>query len=118
MAYANFLLPTIVLLGIGFALTFPSITSQGTAGVHDDEQGLASGLVNTSVQVGGAVMMAVVTAILASSHRASEPGELLGGMTTAIWVVSGLSVIGLLGAIGVAWWSRVRARSVSLGVNA
>lgn len=118
MAYANFLLPTIVLLGIGFALTFPSITSQGTAGVHDDEQGLASGLVNTSVQVGGAVMMAVVTAILASAHRASEPGELLGGMTTAIWVVSGLSVIGLLGAIGVAWWSRVRARSVSLGVNA
>ena len=118
MAYAIFLLPTIVLLGVGFALTFPSITSQGTAGVHDDEQGLASGLVNTSVQVGGAVMMAVVTAILASAHRASEPGELLGGMTTAIWVVSGLSVIGLLGAIGVAWWSRVRARSVSLGVNA
>lgn len=111
MSYPDFLLPTIVLLGIGFAVTFPSVNSQGTAGVHDDEQGLASGLVNNSVQVGGAVMMAVVTAILASAHTVTRPGELLGGMQTAVWVVSGLSVIGLLGALGVAGWSR-RVRSL------
>ncbi|GAA1481712.1 MFS transporter [Gordonia sinesedis] len=101
MGYANFLLPTIILLGIGFAITFPSVTSQGTAGVADHEQGLASGLVNTSVQVGGAIMMAVVTAVLASSEKLSAPGELIGGMTTAIWVVSALAVVGLLTAVAV-----------------
>lgn len=106
MAYADFLLPTIILLGIGFALTFPSVTSQGTAGVDDDEQGLASGLVNTSVQIGGAVMLAVVTAVLSSSGEHNRPGELLGGMTTAIWLVSALSVIGLVGAVAVSWFGR------------
>ncbi|NDZ96582.1 MFS transporter [Streptomyces sp. SID6673] len=105
MAYADFLLPTIILLGIGFAVTFPSVTSQGTAGVDDAEQGLASGLVNTSVQVGGAVMMAVVTAILTSSDEPSGPGELLGGMSTAIWVVAGMSIVGLASAIAMATWS-------------
>lgn len=110
MGYANFLLPTIILLGIGFAITFPSVTSQGTAGVADDEQGLASGLVNTSVQVGGALMMAVVTAVLASSGKTTAPGELLGGMTTAIWVVSALAVTGLLAAVAVTWSGR-RTRS-------
>jgi MFS family permease len=106
MGYTEFLLPTIILLGIGFALTFPSVTAQGTSGVDDDEQGLASGLVNTSVQIGGAVMLAVITAILTSSAEPARPGALLGGMTTAIWVVSALSVAGLIGAVGVAWWSR------------
>lgn len=103
MGYANFLLPTILLLGIGFALTFPSVMSQGTAGVGDDEQGLASGLVNTATQVGGAVMMAVVTAILSSSHTPTVPGQPLGGMSTAIWVVSGLAAVGLVGAVVTAW---------------
>ncbi|QTI71129.1 MFS transporter [Gordonia polyisoprenivorans] len=106
MGYADFLLPTIILLGIGFALTFPSVTSQGTAGVDDDEQGLASGLVNTSVQIGGAVMLAVVTAVLSSSGERNRPGELLGGMTTAIWLVSALSVVGLVGAVAVSWFGR------------
>ncbi|MFW0784389.1 MFS transporter [Gordonia sp. CPCC 206044] len=109
MSYQNFLLPTIILLGIGFAITFPSVTSQGTAGVDDDEQGLASGLVNTSVQVGGAVMMAVVTAVLASSGEPTRPGELLGGMSTAVWVVSGLSVVGLATAVVVAVTTRGRS---------
>src|SRR5207237_10035269 len=63
MNYANFLLPTMLLLGIGFALCFPAVNAQATAGVDNHEQGLASGLLNTSMQVGGAVVLAVVTAI-------------------------------------------------------
>lgn len=106
MSYAEFLLPTIILLGVGFALTFPSINSQGTAGVADHEQGLASGLVNTSVQVGGAVMLAIITAILASSGVTQQHGQLLGGMSMAIWVVSALAVVGLFGALVASWWSR------------
>ncbi len=96
-SYWVFLFPTIVLLGVGFALTFPAVNSQATAGVSDDEQGLASGLLNTFIQVGGAVMIAVVTAITTSGHAA---GGLLPGMTTAVTVVMALTGVGLAGTVG------------------
>ena len=95
MNYANFLLPTMLLLGIGFALCFPSVNAQATAGVADHEQGLASGLLNTAMQVGGAIVLAVVTAILTSAHGTARPHELLPGMTTALAVVVGVSLAGL-----------------------
>src|SRR3954469_17425258 len=95
MNYANFLLPTMLLLGVGFALSFPSINAQATAGVEAHEQGLASGLVNTSIQIGGALVLAVVTAIL-GNRPAAAPGELLPGMATTIAVVVGVSALGLL----------------------
>jgi MFS family permease len=95
MNYLNFLLPTILLLGVGFALSFPSINAQATAGIAAHEQGLASGLVNTSIQIGGAIVLAIVTAIIGTKPAAVQ-GELLPGMATAIAVVVGVSVIGLL----------------------
>src|SRR6266496_350438 len=64
--YAAVVLPTILLLGVGFALCYPSLNIQATAGVADHEQGLASGLINTSFQVGGALILAVVTALMTS----------------------------------------------------
>jgi MFS family permease len=98
MSYADFLLPTMIFLGIGFALAFPSVNAQATSGVADHEQGLASGLVNTSIQIGGAVVLAVITAILGagSSGTPTRHGELLPGMTTAITVLVGLSLLGVL----------------------
>jgi len=88
MSYANFMLPTMLLLGVGFALTFPSVNAQATNGVAEHEQGLASGLLNTSLQIGGAVVLAVVTAILTSAGAGQAlPGQPLPGMTTAIGVI-------------------------------
>ncbi|GAA0387785.1 MFS transporter [Acrocarpospora corrugata] len=63
-SFWGLVLPGMVLLGTAFALSFPSLNIQAVAGVHDDEQGLASGLVNTSGQIGGAVVLAIVTAVL------------------------------------------------------
>ena len=100
MNYANFLLPTIILLGVGFGLAFQSINAQATAGVPPHEQGLASGLVNTSIQVGGAIVLAVVSAII-GNRSAAAPGELLPGMATSIAVVTGVSALGLLVTAGV-----------------
>lgn len=111
MSYASFLLPTIVLLGVGFALCFPSINSQATAGVADHEQGLASGLVNTSVQVGGAVTIAVVTAILGS---ATGPAGTLPGMDSAVALVSGFAAVGLVGTVALLATSAVRRRRVAV----
>jgi len=93
--YFNFLLPTMLLLGVGFALAFPSINAQATSGVQAHEQGLASGLVNTSIQIGGAIVLAVATAILGNGGK-RVPGELLPGMSTVIGVSVGVSAVGLL----------------------
>ncbi len=116
MNYANFLLPTMLLLGVGFALSFPSINAQATAGVAAHEQGLASGLVNTSIQVGGALVLAVVSAII-GNKPAAAPGELLPGMATTIAVVVGVSAVGLLVTGGVLL-ARRRAGAAEAGVVA
>ncbi|WP_179646485.1 MFS transporter [Spinactinospora alkalitolerans] len=70
--YVTMILPTAILLGTGFALGFPAINVQATTGVHDDEQGLAAGLVQTSGQVGGALVLAVTTAIISVDHATGE----------------------------------------------
>jgi predicted MFS family arabinose efflux permease len=67
--YVVAILPTAILLGVGFALGFPSINVQATAGVEDDEQGLAAGLVQTAGQVGAALVLAITTAIIAGDGR-------------------------------------------------
>jgi MFS family permease len=53
-----------LLAGLGFALAYPSLNIQALSGVRDDEQGLASGLVGSSFQVGGAIVLAITTAVL------------------------------------------------------
>ncbi len=95
--YAGSVLPSMVLLGIGFTLAFSSLNIQATAGIADDEQGLAGGLLNTSLQVGGAIGLAVVTAVLtANGGREASPAALLTGLTPALSVVTGIAVLGLL----------------------
>ena len=51
--YLTGMLPTFILAGIGFMLTFGPLNMAATGGVAPEEQGLASGLVYTSFQVGG-----------------------------------------------------------------
>ena len=86
-------LPTMLLIGFGFALCFPSLNMQATAGIADHEQGLASGLVNTSFQVGGAVVLAIVSAV------ASGSGDIIDVYRSAIAVVVGIAVLGLVVAL-------------------
>ncbi|MGR7001839.1 MFS transporter [Yinghuangia aomiensis] len=69
--YAFSILPSMLLLGGGFAFGFASIMSQATEGIDDSEQGLASGLVQTSGQVGAALVLAVVTALTSGA----TPGD-------------------------------------------
>ena len=69
--YALDILPSVVLLGIGFALAFPSINVQATAGIKDSEQGLAAGLIQTSTQAGAALVLAVTTALVSGHGQAA-----------------------------------------------
>jgi EmrB/QacA subfamily drug resistance transporter len=98
--YVVGVLPSMILLGIGFTLAFASFNIQATAGIPDDEQGLAGGLLNTSVQVGGAIGLAIVTAVLVASGQGhTGPDALLAGFTPALAVVTGFAVAGLLIAL-------------------
>jgi len=99
LTYASVFLPTMVLIGIGFALCFPMMNIQATAGVADHEQGVASGLVQTSFQVGGAIVLAVVTAIVTSNGSAA-PSSVVDSYRVALEVVTGISGVGLLVVLG------------------
>jgi hypothetical protein len=87
-----------LLIGVGFALCFPMMNIQGTAGVADHEQGVASGLVQTSFQVGGAVVLAVVTAIVSSGGSGSAT-HVVDTYRVALEVVTGVSGVGLVVAL-------------------
>jgi EmrB/QacA subfamily drug resistance transporter len=92
-SYATDLLPSMVLLGAGAGLSFPSLMTLAMSGATMSDSGLASGLVNTTVQVGGALGLAVLATL--SSTRTTHllatgvahPSALTGGYHLA-WVIS------------------------------
>jgi EmrB/QacA subfamily drug resistance transporter len=95
--YVGTILPTMVLCGIGYAMCLPALNMQATDGIADDEQGLASGLLNTSFQVGGAVILAVITAIVTSKAGGSaDPSVVLAAYKPAIAVIAALAAVGFL----------------------
>jgi MFS family permease len=99
-SYVLVILPTMVLIGIGFALGFPSFNMQGTTGVADHEQGLASGLINTSFQVGGAITLAIVSAVIGDGTASGADAQaFLHNSHTAVGVVTGVAALGLVSAL-------------------
>lgn len=74
------MLPTLVLLGCGFALAYGPLTMAATDDVDADEHGLAAGLLYTALQFGTALGLSAVTAALAIS------GTGFGAIRVALWV--------------------------------
>ncbi len=90
------MLPTFLLAGLGFALAYGPLNIAGTAGIAPEEQGLAGGLVNTSFQFGGALVLAVVTAVHAANRGAGgSPQALLDGFHPALVVSVAAAALGL-----------------------
>ena len=83
--YVATILPTMIFAGIGFALAYGPVNIAATNGVAPQEQGLASGLVQTSFQFGGALVLAVSTAVNNANTGASTQ-ELLDGFQAAVLV--------------------------------
>lgn len=77
--YAQHVLPVMVLLGTGAGLAFPALMSLATADATPADAGLASGLVNTSAQVGRALGLAVIATL-----AATETGRLRAGGDSAV----------------------------------
>ena len=89
------MLPTFVLLGLAFSLAFGALTIAATDGVAQEEQGLAGGLLNVSLQFGAAFGLAVATAVnVAATGADSSSGALLDGYRAALIVPVTATVLG------------------------
>ena len=85
--YGAAILPTVLFGGFGFALAYGPLNIAATNGIAPEEQGLASGLVNTSFQFGGALVLAVATAVNNAANGAGDtPRALLDGFQAAVVV--------------------------------
>jgi MFS family permease len=100
-----------LLAGLGFGLAYPTLNIQALTGVHDDEQGLASGLVGSSFQIGGAIVLAIATAtILAHTPAAATTAQTVHAFTAGVYVSAASAC--LLVTIALAGWrAERRARS-------
>jgi MFS family permease len=94
--YATAMLPTFVFGGLAFALAYGPLNIAATNGIAPHEQGLAGGLVNTSFQFGGALVLAVATAVnSASAGSGGSPQALMDGFHAAIVVSLVVAALGV-----------------------
>lgn len=96
-------LPATVLMGIGVGMAIPAVMGLGMSAVEPEASGVASGLFNTSQQIGGAIGLTVLSAVvsartdsLADSAGASETSALLGGYHLGFLVAAGFTCSALL----------------------
>jgi MFS family permease len=111
LTYVTMLLPSMLILGLGWGLGFPALNVQATAGVADAEQGLAAGLFNTSFQIGGAIVVAIVSAVLSSRTASAGGGQVQGILDSLRPTLAILIALALGGVVAlVALVALVRAR--------
>jgi EmrB/QacA subfamily drug resistance transporter len=106
-SFVSALLPGYLLIGFGLPFTFIPVSIAALAGVSHDEAGLASGLINTTQQIGGAVGIAVCASV--SVSRFNQLIELHGpsyykqaftsGTALAFWVLVGISIAALIAGL-------------------
>jgi MFS family permease len=116
LAYATMLLPSMIVVGLGWGLGFPALNVQATTGVADAEQGLAAGLFNTTFQIGGAVLVAVVSALITSHTTTAAGGGQAQGILDAIRPTL-VVVIALAVAAVIVVLAALRRPSVQVGAE-
>jgi hypothetical protein len=98
------LLPGYLLVGFALPFTFIPVSIAALAGVSHDEAGLASGLINTAQQVGGAIGVAVCSSVSLSRFNHLVPAHgfasaFTSGTSLGFWVLVGVSVAGLVAGL-------------------
>jgi MFS family permease len=97
-SYLSDLLPSMVMFGVGAGLSFPSLMTLAMSGATRSDAGLASGMVNTSLQVGGALGLAILATLATSrtedllASGESTASALTDGYQLAFIVAAGLVV--------------------------
>jgi EmrB/QacA subfamily drug resistance transporter len=104
-SYLGDLLPGFLLISVGIGFSFVPISIAALAGVHPAEAGLASGLINTSQQIGGALGIAALTSIATSTTNtkvadgAALSTALTDGFQTAFFGAAAVAIVGILVAL-------------------
>jgi EmrB/QacA subfamily drug resistance transporter len=105
-SYVPDLLPGYLMVGVGIAFAFVPVSIAALAGVAEREAGLASGLINTSQQIGGAIGVATASTVFTSHFNSlvrdgrSVPAALTGGYQWAFWGLAVLGVLAVVAALG------------------
>ncbi len=101
-SYIVHVLPSMLLLGIGAGVCFPALMNVAMSGTGPEDAGLASGLVNTTAQVGGALGLAVLATLSSSrthsliAHGHGSVAALTGGYHLAFWIAAGLAAAAIV----------------------
>jgi EmrB/QacA subfamily drug resistance transporter len=97
--YVSDVLPAILLSSLGMGAVFMPLTLIATTGLKNEDQGLASGLFNTSQQIGGALGLAVLSTI-AASKSASAGGSQANALVVGFhWAFAGGAVVMVIGLV-------------------
>jgi len=103
-SYLADLLPGFLLVGFGIGFAYVPISIAALAGIQPAEAGLASGLINTSQQIGGALGIAALSTIATTrtadkiAAGAAQPSALVDGFQTAFLVGAGIAAAGIIAA--------------------
>jgi EmrB/QacA subfamily drug resistance transporter len=103
--YASHVVPAMIILGIGMGMSFVPVTIAGTSGVAARDSGLASGLLNTTQQVGGSLGLAILTSVATSRTTSALhtglalPAALTHGFKGAFIVGAVLCAMGAVSTI-------------------
>ena len=99
--YLENVLPPMLLLGIGAGVSFTALMTLAMSGATQEDAGLASGLVNTTAQVGAALGLAVLATLSATRTEnllaggTSEPEALVSGWHLAFWIGAALVAVAI-----------------------
>jgi Na+/melibiose symporter-like transporter len=116
-SFATHLLPGYLLVGMGMAFSFIPISIAALAGVQPQQAGLASGLINTSQQIGGALGVAVVASVafshtktlLASGHSQAQAAT--SGFALGFWVLAAVGAASVVACLVLIRGEEVAAES-------
>ncbi|CAI6086610.1 MFS transporter [Cohnella sp. JJ-181] len=96
------MIPGTVIIGIGQALVFTTMFIAGSAGIEPKEQGVASALISTGQQIGGAIGLAVIMAMISTSLGTTstlehmQPADLNSAIHTAFLISAATTLLGIL----------------------
>jgi EmrB/QacA subfamily drug resistance transporter len=105
--YVTDILPVMLLLGFGIGISFPALMTLAMSGATPEDAGLASGLVNTTAQVGGALGLAILATVSASrtddllAEGTASASALTSGYHLAFWIGAALVLAALVVAVAV-----------------
>jgi EmrB/QacA subfamily drug resistance transporter len=107
--YATHVLPAGLLIAIGFGLAYPALAGIAVGSAPPHDAGIASGLFNTTQQIGGALGLAILTRVATSTLTAGHTTATLSGYHLAFATAAGFSAIAFLVSLRTAGTTARRA---------